>query len=369
MKRILFLHDNLEMGGAEKLRLALLKKIDRSKYNIRVCCINNKGVIGEEISKLGIPVDELRLNPSPKNIFTTVKIAKYLHAQNNIDILHTSLFNANYHGRIAGFLCRIPKLISEVHGQHYEFINFKYLPHIFTEHMLYRVSNTIICCSDSSREDIINREKLPAKKIVAITNCIDPADYQIDKSKENIRDMLGIGNELVLITAASFWRMKGHIYLLKSLFELKQLGYVFKWICAGDGPIRNTIQRSCADLQMTKEVIFLGRVSNVADYLNASDLFILPSLSEALSIALLEAMYLGLPCIVTDVGANRELIEDRVNGIVVKHQDKEALKKAILCFFGNRKLIEDYGSRNKQKIINRYIITDNYLSRFYEIWN
>ncbi|MFC1804621.1 glycosyltransferase [Candidatus Omnitrophota bacterium] len=367
MKNILFLHDNLEAGGAEQLRLSLLKTIDRDQYDVRVCCISRRGMIGEKIQRLGFPVDELGLDPHPKNIFTTFRIIKYLRQQ-KIDILHTCLFNANLHGRIAGYLCRIPRMISEIHGQHYEFKGLRYLPHLFAERLLFRLSDAIICCSERSREDIIKQERLSPERVIAITNCIDPSLYQLTQSRNSLREKLGIGDEPALITVASFWKMKGHIYLLEALSELKRQGYVFKWICAGDGPLKENIRSSCLDLGLAKETVFLGRVSNIADYLNASDLFILPSLSEALPIALLEAMYMGLPCIVTDVGFNKELIKENVNGIVIKPRDKEGLKRAIIFCFKNKELIKAFGCNNKAKVEKEYLLSDNYTRRFYEIW-
>ncbi|MBM3251254.1 MAG: glycosyltransferase family 4 protein [Candidatus Omnitrophica bacterium] len=367
MKRILFLHDTLGMGGAEQLRFTLLKNIDRANYDVRICCISNRGVIGEAIKGLGFTVDELGLDPNPKNIFTTLKIIKYLKSQ-KIDVLHTSLFNANFHGRIAGSMCNIPRLISEMHGQHYEFKNVKYLFHLLSERLLYLMNDVIICCSENSRQYIIKREAIPPSKIVTITNCIDPSAYRVKEPRDSLRQKLGISDELALITVASFWKMKGHIYLLRALSELKGLGYKFKWLCAGDGPLREPMQKICAKFKLTKDVIFLGRVSHIADYLNASDLFVLPSLSEALSIALIEAMYAGLFCIVTDVGSNRELIENNLNGLIVKPASKEALRKALIFCFDNRQRLGRPVQDSKIRIEKKYLLTDDYLRKFYEIW-
>jgi len=367
MKKLLFLHDSLEMGGAEKLRLTLLKNIDRSRYQIKICCISHKGMVGEEIEKLGFTIDELKLNSRPRCPLTTLRIIKYMRLYRP-DILHTSLFNANFHGRIAGFLCRIPCIIAEVHGQYYEFINFRFLPFLFAEQLLYKVTDNIICCSESSKQDIINKRKLSPKKIKAISNCIDPVLYTIREDRNKIRIKLGIKDEFVLITVASFWKMKGHIYLLRALFELRQAGYIFKWICAGDGPLRSTILKMCVKLKLTDNVVFLGKVDNVADYLNASDLFVLPSLSEALSIALIEAMHIGLPCIATDVGSNRELIENNINGIIVEPQNIEALKGTILFCFNNRGLIKQFGHNNTEKVKKKYLFSSKYIQEFYKIW-
>jgi len=356
------------MGGAEKLRLTLLRNIDRTRFQIRVCCISHKGMVGEEVEKAGFPVDELKRNPGPRYLLTTLSVVNYVRSYKP-DILHTCLFNANFHGRIAGFLCGIAHIVSEVHGQYYEFVNYRSLAFLFAEHLLYKVSDNLICCSDSSKNDIINRIKLPAEKIMTISNCIDSSAYTVKEDRENIRKKLGITSEFVLITVASFWEMKGHSYLLQALSKLKQAGYMFKWVCAGDGELKESIQQMCLESRLRDDVIFLGRVNCIADYLNASDLFVLPSLSEALSIALIEAMYLGLPCVVTDVGSNRELIENNTNGIVVEPKNIDALKDAISFCFSNRSRIREFGDHNSKKAGEKYLQPCNYVNEYYKIWD
>ena len=68
MRKIIFLHMSLGVGGAEKLRLFLLRNIDKERYNIKICCIGKKGIIGKEIERLGYIVDELGQNPFSKNL-------------------------------------------------------------------------------------------------------------------------------------------------------------------------------------------------------------------------------------------------------------------------------------------------------------
>src|SRR3989338_7508714 len=366
-KKILFLHVRLGMGGAEHLRYMLLKYADRSKYDIKLCCINYKGEIGRRIEQLGYKVDELGLDYVFKNIKTTFAVIKYLKKQ-KIDILQTALFDANFHGRIAALICRVPYVITEEHSDHYQYRNIKYLPHILSDFMLAKMTKFIVCCSETLRRDIIKKENLPPDKVVTIKNCIDPAVYKINESKELIKRKFGINDEAVFITVASFSNRKGHVYLIDALKKLKTNGYRFKHFLAGDGPLKNMLYKRCKDYGLLSDIIFLGNVDNVADYLNASDVFVLPSIFEGLPLVLIEAMFMGLPCIVTDVGANRELITDDINGIVVPPADRERLTDAMLLYFKNNNKIKDFGLKSK-KIIEENCLVDNYVNQFSPLWD
>jgi glycosyltransferase involved in cell wall biosynthesis len=366
-KKILFLHASLDRGGAEKLRHILLKNIDRERYDIRLCCISHKGEIGREIEQLGYEVDELGLDHNFKNIKTTFSIRKYLKLR-NIDILHTSLFDANFHGRIAAFLCGIPHVITEEHSEHYQYQNIKYLPHIVSDFILAGKTKFIVACSETLRRDIIKKERLPERKVVVINNCIDPSMHRVNEPRDVIRKRLGIGEETVFITVASLSNRKGHEYLIDALGEIKRSGKFFKCILAGDGPMKRMLYDKCSDNGLLDTVIFLGNIKDATDYLNASDVFILPSLFEGMPLVIIEAMLMGMGCIVTDVGSIRELINDNVNGIIVPPADRERLKKAVLFCLENKNIMKDFGLRSKE-IAQKYCLVDSYVKQFYNLWD
>lgn len=366
-KKILFLHFALGIGGAERLRYMLLKHIDRDKYDIKLCCIQNKGEIGEKISQLGYQIDELGLDCDFKSINTSLNVIKYLKKQ-RIDILQTQLFHANFHGRIAALACQVPCVITEEHSDHYQYKSLKFLPYVISDYILARMTRYIVCCSETLKEDIIRKERLPRNKVVAIKNCIDPALYKITEPREVLRRRFGIGGETVFITVASLCNRKGHIYLIDALKDLKALGYRFRYFLAGDGILKNMLYKKCQEYGLLPDVIFLGNADNIADYLNASDVFVLPSLFEGLPLALIEAMFMGLPCIVTDVGANRELITDEVNGLVVPPADEGRLRHALIACINNSDKTKAFGLRNKE-IVKENCLVNTYVRHFSSLWD
>ena len=368
MKNILFLHHGLGLGGAERMRSILLRNIDKKRYNIKVCCVGEKGVLGREIEKLGYQVDELKQDSNSISLLITYKLVKYIRRERP-DILHTSLFNSNFHGRIAGLFCRIPHIITEEHGEHKQYKGLKFLPYVLADFFLSRLNDFIICCSEKLKEDIIKKERLPRSKTISLENCLDVDIYRIKAHKREIRERHNISDELLFIMVANLKADKGHDYLIEIFREIRDAGYRFKCFFAGEGPLRKALRKKCADLGLSDEIIFLGNVDNITDYLNASDVFVLPSFSEGLSIALMEAMLMGLASIVTDVGSNPDLIKTDFNGVVVLPGDREGLKNAIIFYFKNKGLIEEFGKRSKSIIKSKYSSVDKYTNKYYELWD
>ena len=368
MKKIVFLHPVLDAGGAENLRYTLLRNIDRKKFIINICCIGRKGSVGEKIEGLGYKVDELRKNPFSLGLDVTCKLVRYLKKEKP-DILHCSLFNANFHGRLAAFLCHIPHVVTEEHGEHKQYIGIKFFPYILADFILSRLNDFIICCSDKLREDIIKKERLAWNKVVTIENCLDLDMYKIDKDREEVRRRHKISNEVVFIEVASLKEGKGHAYLMEVLREIKDMGYCFKCFFAGSGPLREMLYKKCHELGLLDEIIFLGNIEAIADYLNASDVFLLPSFSEGLSVALMEAMSMGLPSIVTDVGSNPDLIKTGFNGTVILPGDRQGLKNALIFYLQNKQVIKEFGSRSRSIIETKYSSMDKYTKEYYELWD
>lgn len=116
--------------------------------------------------------------------------------------------------------------------------------------------------------------------------------------------------------------------------------------------MRERLEKIVQDQFHNQKIIFWGYRKPIADYLIASDLFILPSLYEAMPITLLEALAAGLPCIATEVGDNNIIVEPGKNGQIVPANDAQALQQAILSLIGDPSLRERMQANNLIKINN-----------------
>jgi glycosyltransferase involved in cell wall biosynthesis len=184
---------------------------------------------------------------------------------------------------------------------------------------------------------------LPQEKLSVIHNAIElPANPQEHVPQTNLRELLQVDEDTAIIgTVARLHPVKGHTYLLKAIQKIVKEcpNVVFPWV--GDGDLYDELQREAKELGVDQYVRMLGYRKDVPDLLPQFDVFVLPSLSEGLSLAILEAMAVRVPSVVTAVGGSPEIITSGTDGILVPAADPDALYKSV-CL-----LVKDKGYRNR----------------------
>lgn len=123
-------------------------------------------------------------------------------------------------------------------------------------------------------------------------------------------------------------------------------------VLVGDGELRASLEQQARSVGLDRSVIFTGSTTDTVSYLRAADAFVLPSRTEGMPVALLEAMACGLPCIATRVGGSAELIDDGQNGRLVAPENANALARALPEAFTT----PAWGERARQRIVERYAI-------------
>lgn len=301
-KKILFVLQDLELGGAEKLKFIISKYINLEKYDITFCCINKRGTFGEEIARRGGKVIVLDLKDKFYNLTVTYKLYG-LVKKIKPDLIHSALFNANFHARLVGILTNIPVIIEE-HGMY----TWKRWYHIAIDRLLERFTCKIITPSNSVKDFIIKQEKIEPDKIKVIYNCIDLRELKSDISKVEAKKNLNIdAHNFVIGVVGNLRKEKGHSILLQSLRGVISEHPNVKLFILGSGPLYEKLINMSKNLKIEKHVTFMGKVTNIADFLRSLDLFIMPSLNEGFGISLIEAIYMKVPCIASNVGGIKEI--------------------------------------------------------------
>lgn len=171
------------------------------------------------------------------------------------------------------------------------------------------------------------------------------------------REELGVTNEdVVLIYTGRLIDDKGIPYLLKAMSET---AHNQKLLLVGDGPHKIDYEKKCQELGILDRVIFLGNREDVFQLLAASDIYVFPTLHENLSNSLLEAGTMKLPMIATNVGGNPEVIDDGVEGILVKAESSDTLRDAIeelTVDSGKRKAMGEAAFRKMEKVFAPEVI-------------
>ncbi len=206
--------------------------------------------------------------------------------------------------------------------------------------VILRSSSKIICVS-ADVEAHMRSLGVPDFKLSVVPNGVDLNLFQ--PSSHVYR-----GAPLVVSVGRLIFN-KGPAVLLAAAKLLRRDGLKFQIAFVGDGPLRSKLKREVQRAGLEGFVLFMGHRTDIHEILQRAAIFVRPSFSEGMSLAVLEAMACGLPVIVTDVSGSRELIEDGVQGFIVQSGDAEELARRIKSILINRELGRDLGRAAREK--------------------
>lgn len=368
--KVLYIYPSLRIGGAEELRFLALKNMkNRECYDIKICCIEEIGEIGEKIRGLGIEVFCLNKSSKPYNLEATFSLIRYL-LKNKFDIVHTSLFNSNFHGRISAFLTGVPIVISEEHSEHYQYRSLKFLPYIWSDRILSIFTDKIICCSRNLMNSIAKLEKIPSDKLFLLLNTFNAEKLKIKLEKGYVKKEVGVSNgDLIIGNVASLSPRKGQDILIKAFKLVKAKIPDAKLILIGGADIKfkEKLVRLVKKLGLDNEVLFLGKKENIADYLNIIDIIVLSSLFEGIPLVLLESMHMQVPVIATDTGGISEVIVNNQNGVLVKVNDVESLAAETVRLLKNKEERLRLANEAARTVAERFN-SDRYVNKLDELY-
>jgi len=355
---VLYIIWSLGLGGAEQVVINLAKGIDKKKFNVIVCCLNDKGIFAQEVEKEGIEVIALgkRGKFDATVLFKLIRVIK----KYKIDIVHTHLWGANTWGRIAAKLAGVKVVIATEHNVD----TWKPRYYFWIDRFLQYFTDKIIVVSEKVKEFYVG-EGISEKKIEVVHNgiplfsssfpsCHLPGGIKTGEVRERVGEEFGIHPEdKVLAIVGRLVEQKGHRYLFEALHLLNGR-YKLKVLVIGEGPQREKLVNMARQSGIEDKVMFTGIRQDVRRILSAVDILVMPSLREGLPMALLEAMANEVAVIASNVGGVPEVIIDKQTGILVKPGDKAELAEAINF------LLEDESLRRKLAMEGKKRVTDEF---------
>lgn len=204
------------------------------------------------------------------------------------------------------------------------------------------------------------------QKIIFIPNAIDIKKFHPSfEKKESLKEYYKCKGKKVIVFIGRFTEQKGIEYLLEAFAALKRPDVILFLI--GDGYLKQNLIDKVKFLNITHSVYFTGKKNDVVPFLQMADLFVLPSIEEGLSIALLEAMACGLPVVATKVSGSVDVIEDGINGFLVEPKNSKLLALAMDKILTNEYIAKVIGENNRNKIEHFYSI-EKIGNRYLEIY-
>lgn len=341
--KICFCIDSLKIGGAERLLVDLINNWS-SRWDIYLCLLKSQNDFREIMDW-----EKIRQNhviTATSRIEIIYKAYKFCRA-NKIQVVNTHLEHSNkcfgLGARLAG-----AQVFTTVHSIGI-YKDASFLKHFSTEWFYKIIPNKVIAISPTVRDYLLDFG-LNSHQILHIDNGVDilwiRKQFDLMKKKEG----------LAIVFCGRLEPVKGLDILLEALVLLDNSYRDWTLDLIGEGSQRSCLEQWARDHGISDRIKFHGVQKDPLKIVCDKSLFCMPSRREGLPIALLEAMALGLPAIVTDVGYLSVLVKEGYNGFVVKPESVSHLAEKIMEFAGLKIEQREAFSFRSQEIAQQYDI-------------
>ncbi|VAX33731.1 hypothetical protein MNBD_NITROSPIRAE03-2100 [hydrothermal vent metagenome] len=348
MIKICYVIGQLSRGGAEKQLYELVKGINRERFSPVVISLSSGGFWASEFRKLNIRVIELhrRKNREFTRLFRLVRLFRTIKP----DIVHTYLFSANSYGRIAAIIAGAPVVIASERSLP-ETGKDKNGYQVFLDRILAFFSHGIICNSLKASETLVEKYSFDANKVFTVHNGINAVDFLKETNLDKIARKV-VGTVGRLHSSKNYRLFLDMARIVLERFEPGDL----KFVIIGEGESRDELERYSQQSGIADNVIFAGERDDVFPLLQAMDVFVMTSLYEGLSNAIMEAMLAGLPVVATDVGGNSELVVNGETGFLCPLNDASSLAERVAALVGNERVAMEMGEKGRKRVITEFKI-------------
>ncbi|MGB1262273.1 MAG: glycosyltransferase [Cognaticolwellia sp.] len=343
---VVHLIPSLEVGGMERLVSDLA--IARTSGKTSILCLHTLGALGEKIVP-NVAIDVLNI---PKNLlFASYVVFKALKKLSP-DIIHCHNLQAHFFGSICALLLPNTHVVLTKHGQHIPRSGFT----AKINELTLRNSKIIGVSADITQimqKWIINN----TRPIEYIANGISLAPYQNMTLKSAAKQQFGLKESSFCVgMVARLSHPKDHLILIKAIAVLAQTYPDIKLLIAGDGPLKDKIDAYIMENHFENIVIMLGERQDIANILNALDVFALTSSSEGIPMTILEAMAAHLPVVASNVGGIPQVVINGKTGMVINDKDTSGLVEAIRLLIEQPQLREKLGETGYKFLDSHYSI-------------
>ena len=360
--KILYITTSTQLGGAEKA-LASLAIACNKKHTVRVLSLRPCGEIAAFLRKQGIEVFSLNVVKKQWPGALIRAIRKQLE-DFQPDVVHGIL----YWGMELSRLACSGRSVRLITTPHFDFSKRSFYQRVL-DFILKNRDTLTVAESFSTAQYLIKHQKYDKQKVFFLPNRVDEKKYFKDNSiRQEMRKKYHYGEEnTVIIQVSRLEQEKDPLLLLAAFRNVLRMCPNARLIFVGDGKERDKMEAFVQASNLGKEVLFAGMQEDVNQWLNLADIFVLPSREESLPMALLEALNVGLPCVVSNAGDMPLWVEHGVNGFVFPPQDITLLSCFLTELCTQKELRLRQGKSSLEKIQLKTVACPQYQQLYEQI--
>ena len=372
----------LQIGGLERVVVNLVRGLQTGRFRPLVVCLEEGGPFVADLESAGIPVHILGKRPG-RDWDAIRRLARFFK-QESVQIVHTHNPTPHFHGIAAAVLAGVPIRVHTKHGRNYPDDKRK----VFINRVLSWLTDVIVPVSDNSGAVALSLEKINPVKIRRIWNGVDPELYRpqtVGQRPPTIGTVARLSPDKDQMTMLAAFKLvldqwnqtaggsqRSALSPQLSLPDHRpqtpdsglrtqdcglpslQPSALPRLVIVGDGPCMADLRNEANRLGIASQVDFLGARNDIATLLSGMDVFTLSSITEGISMTILEAMACGVPIVASDVGGNREIVQPPQCGLIVPARDPQALAAAYLELLRNPAQRVQMGAAGRQRVIAHF---------------
>lgn len=364
--RVAVVASTFGVGGAERVTADVLRRLDRDRFDIELYFLHDAGVVGRELFADGFGGSE-RLAKGRRDRWALIRLLAHFRSFRPHLVFCMDHHDAMTAGRLAGLAAGARAMIVASHAT--SLVGRRRLFDL-SDRLLMEFTRRVIAVSRTHAQHLRDREGVERERIAVIENGVDLAAWPAvsEASRHAARAALGLDAAVpVVLMVAGMRPEKAHDVLLAAVARLRRDQRRVHVLLAGDGERREALEALAVSLGIRADVEFLGVRRDVARLLHASDVVVLPSLVEALPMALLEAMAAGTPVIASAVGSIPEFVRSGETGLLIPPADEESLAEQIGYILSDGARADRMRTQARELVAARYSI-DGTAARYQDLF-
>jgi sugar transferase (PEP-CTERM/EpsH1 system associated) len=344
--RILHVVDSLAAGGTELVAAALIERTE-NRFDHAVCSLRGSGPADNNVARLAVPVTFLgkRDGHDWGLALRIARLCRRLRPQ----VVHArnwGTIDAVIGARLAG----VPVVIQSEHGRDLSDLEGQHRARLRVRRLLAPFIDTHVAVSTHLQRWLLECVRVRPEKVRVVRNGVDATRFRPLLERDRVRAQHGYGAaDVVFGSVGRLTPVKDHRTLVEAFQTVATRHPHSRLILVGDGSERSALEEQVRRHGLADSVRLVGQRDDVAQWLGIMDVFVLPSLGEGMSNALLEAMAVGLPVVATAVGGTPEIVDHGVSGLLVPAATPDALAGAMLSYRRNDHVRVAHGAAGRER--------------------